>query len=80
MSDWRQKDPRDHAAREGRLEQARGLCRMRNEIAQLRTIEDHFLRERDVDASAELEDVIGSARESIRKLEAHIAALLRRRE
>ena len=62
--------------RETELERVREMVRVKNEIEQLRIIEEHFARERAGFDSAEVDDVIGSARESIRKHERHIVELL----
>lgn len=63
--------------REVRLERVREVVKIKNEVAQLKKIEEHFTRKRAVSQSAEVDDVIRSARESIRKHEGHIADLLR---
>ena len=65
--------------RETELERVREVVRVKNEIDQLRIIEEHFARERAAFNAAEVDDVIGSARESIRKYERHLVDLLRRR-
>ena len=70
---------RELSDREVKLERVRDLCRVRNELAQLRMIEEYFVREQAASRSAEVDDVIDSARQSIRKHEAHVADLLRGR-
>lgn len=74
--------------REVKLERVREMVRVSNEIGQLKKIEEHFERERRLveeesnippraKALEEIDDVIVSARQSIRRYEAEIFGLLR---